>query len=715
MSDAEPAAEPEPEPAAEGGVEQVEASESADGPWAPTEDALAHVAALDATRVAAQSQLTDVLTALVRGEQELRRQQAAWRQEQADGMAALREELGRFREDATAELDSLREEQGTLRSTVDEQIGTLSSSMGDDLKAAVEAGSELNAIKTRLIALENDAKGHAETLKKHMDQIEADKAAADVLAALDQDDFDIGDNNIQNEEDIEGSDLYASVAARANSIASSTKKLLAGAMGAPTTPEAMMQYAFAKWRNATEELLAEKGDQEKVAALAEAKRLAGEAARAAKEQGEAMVQASVTRKLQDKLMFAKLEKRISDLAEAAATNDMLAKLQEECSTLQAGLEEADARAANASERADLAEQAVSPLQQRVKELQTAVAPLGTLPPAVASLSDSLDAKTPMDSFEALEREVEELKKSASGLPDDVVKELSGINDMRSELGSHARSLASLFKEKATEADLLGVKGETRSLDERLSEELERRARALQEAMDKGRADYEAGLRNLSSQMSDKPDSDWLKEFEQQIRDEVGQLRESGETMVSADDLEAQLRALRDKMAHLSGSGEGGSAVFATCLACDRPLPPPAKWKETELPPNTHGGLPRRRRPRTAEGRRRTPHREPTPHGFSRSGGGVPVGGGGGIRPMSASTVLLDGSPVPSPYAQAVGAVGASLEPMGRREDNQPEVVMRAGFPMMNPKVRPMERSEDHSGLFGRNSGAMHSRSADPVM
>ena len=56
MSDAEPAAEPEPEPAAEGGVEQVEASESADGPWAPTEDALAHVAALDATRVAAQSQ-----------------------------------------------------------------------------------------------------------------------------------------------------------------------------------------------------------------------------------------------------------------------------------------------------------------------------------------------------------------------------------------------------------------------------------------------------------------------------------------------------------------------------------------------------------------------------------------------------------------------------------------------------------------------------------
>ena len=94
--------------------------------------------------------------------------------------------------------------------------------------------------------------------------------------------------------------------------------------------------------------------------------------------------------------------------------------------------------------ADLAEQAVSPLQQRVKELQTAVAPLGTLPPAVASLSDSLDAKTPMDSFEALEREVEELKKSASGLPDDVVKELSGINDMRSELGSHARSLAVLL-------------------------------------------------------------------------------------------------------------------------------------------------------------------------------------------------------------------------------------------------------------------------------
>jgi hypothetical protein len=36
--------------------------------------------------------------------------------------------------------------------------------------------------------------------------------------------------------------------------------------------------------------------------------------------------------------------------------------------------------------------------------------------------------------------------------------------------------------------------------------------------------------------------------------------------------------------------------------------------------------------------------------------------------------------------------------------------------MMNPKIKPHERSEDHSRLFGRNDlGGHHTRSANAVM
>lgn len=37
-----------------------------------------------------------------------------------------------------------------------------------------------------------------------------------------------------------------------------------------------------------------------------------------------------------------------------------------------------------------------------------------------------------------------------------------------------------------------------------------------------------------------------------------------------------------------------------------------------------------------------------------------------------------------------------------RWDSHPEIVMRGGFPMMNPKVKPHERVDDHSRLFGKN-------------
>ena len=672
--------------------------------------------------------LTDLLLQLVNGEQELRASLEALRKGQGDDLAALRAELQRFRDDTNAELDSMREGQEKLTADMKD----LSSGMGEDLQAALAAGSELNSLKTRVGQVESLANAHETVLKRQADQIEADKAAQDVLAGLDRDAFN-ADIDPDDDDDMENSELFNQIAKRTNAIASSTKNLMAGAMGAPTNPTAMMEGAFSKWRAVVEEQILERkieaGDVEAKARDAEAKaakQALEDAARTASEQAEAMVQASVTRKLQDKLMFAKLDQRLNDLAaKQAADSELLGqveKLKEECEGLERGLRNADAVATSASERADAAERALAPLRDGLTGLQKDIAPLSALPPAVASMSDAMAGKTPMEKFKLLEEEVARLtEKTGDGLPPELqamLKELGGLSDMQKELQSHAKSLASLFNEKATEADLLGAKNDTRSVDERLSDEIERRAAALQAAMDKARADWEAGLGKLNTQIADRPDANWLSEFEQQIRDEMARLRASGESTVTKEELEEQLRRLRARLASLSGQpGDGGSAAFATCLACDRPLPNPDKWKDTPqdysqsgLPNPRNRATQRTRRPRSSDGRYRTKSIESPQFHRPRSGGGSRVG-----VTMSGTVAYGGDSSSLDARDYAVASVGGSLEPLGRRDD-QPEVVMRGGFPMMNPKIKPHERSEDHSRLFGRNDlGGHHTRSANAVM
>ncbi len=665
--------------------------------------------------------VTEVLMQLVQGEVDLRASIEALRKGHGDDLAALRAEFTRFREDTNAELDSMREGQEKLTG----DMRQLNSSMGNDLQAALSAGAELNTLKTRIGQVESLANVHETVLKRQADQIEADKAAQDVLAGLDKGAFDV-DINPDDDDDMESSELFNQVSKRTNAIASSTKSLMAGAMGAPTTPAAMMHSAFGKWRAAVEEAKIEAGDEKAKIREEEAKatrQALEDAAKVAVERAEAMVQASVTRKLQDKLMFAKLDKRISDMAAWQAENtellSQIGKLKEECEGLERGLRNADAVATSASARADAAEQALAPLQQRLTELQKDFAPLSALPPAVASITDAMAGKTPMEKFKLLQDEVARLgEKTGDGLPPELqtmLKELGSLSEMKKELQSHAKSLASLFSEKATEADLLGAKNDTRSVDERLSDEIERRAAELQAAMDKARSDWESGLGKLNSQIANKPDSDWLSEFEQQIRDEMARLRASGESTVTKEELEEQLRRLRAKLAVLSGQpADGGSAVFATCLACDRPLPNPDNWKDSPPDysqnslPNPRSRTQRPRRPRSSDGRYRTRSIESPQFQRPRSGGTSRVG-----VTLSGAVAYGDNSAEARDYA--VASVSGSLEPLGRRDD-QPEVVMRGGFPLMNPKVKPHERSEDHSRLFGRNDlGGFHSRSANAVM
>ena len=672
------------------------------------------------------AQLTDVLMQLVQGEQELKESLAALRKEKIDDLAAMRAELQRFKDDTNAEMDTMRAGQEKL-AAASAQLG---STMGEDLEAALSAGAELNSLKTKLNNIESLTNAHEDLLKRQADQIEADKAAMDVLAGLDQDAFN-ADIDHDDEDAMENSELFAQVSKRANAIASSTKNLMMGAMGAPSTPEAMRDWAFTKWKNAVTEQVQERliaeGDAEALQKEVETKAAIEEAAAAAKkqaDQAEAAVQASVTRKLQDKLMFAKLESRIQNLADKqTADGDLLGelgKLKAECEGLDRGLRNADAAATAANEAATTADLRCQTAEQKLQELKKDVAPLTALPPAVQQMSDAMNGKTSLDKFALLEEEVRKLQaKTGEGVPPELqslLKELGGLGDMQTQLQSHAKSLASLFNEKATEADLLGARNDTKSVDERLSEEIERRAAALQAAMDQARIDWESGIGKLNSQIADKPDSNWLSEFEQQIRDEMARLRANGESTVTKEELEAQLKKLRARLAALSGSGssDGGSAVFATCLACDRPLPGPEKWKETPTDyssaglPNNRSRSSRPRRPRSGDGRYRTKSIESPQFHRPRSAAGSRVG-----VTLSGALAYGDGS---QSADYAVASVGGSLEPMGRRDD-QPEVVMRGGFPMMNPKVRPHERSEDHSRLFGRNDGlsGIHTRSADAVM
>lgn len=86
-----------------------------------------------------------------------------------------------------------------------------------------------------------------------------------------------------------------------------------------------------------------------------------------------------------------------------------------------------------------------------------------------------------------------------------------------------------------------------------------------------------------------------------------------------------------------GSGDESGAVAFRCLACDRPLPPANEWT---APASNMSTLAKQRRPRTSNGVRRTASR-------------------GGSRNIG---------------------------------DDQSEIVMRGGFPMMNPKVAPEDRT-----------------------
>ena len=140
----------------------------------------------------------------------------------------------------------------------------------------------------------------------------------------------------------------------------------------------------------------------------------------------------------------------------------------------------------------------------------------------------------------------------------ILGELEKVGDMRSQIASHAKSLAALFLEKAAADETAQNKSEISKVDAKLHEEIERRTAALQQALDQGKADWASAQKGMAEQLSAKPDATWMAEFEAQLRTEMDKLRETGSSSVSKHDLERQLRQLRDRLAALSPTTDGGN-------------------------------------------------------------------------------------------------------------------------------------------------------------
>ena len=181
----------------------------------------------------------------------------------------------------------------------------------------------------------------------------------------------------------------------------------------------------------------------------------------------------------------------------------------------------------------------------------------------------------------------------------------------------------------------------------MASEIEKEMNGMLKNMAQAKADWQKNLNHLGQTVDTKADKTWLSELEASIQAELDKLngRGTGVTKKELDRYLAELRAQLDAMQ--GGAAESGSAAFR-CIACDRTLPEAASWR-----------MPKQQ----------------------------PIG-----RP-AAVTAGLEPSMVSNRHHQSRNRTAATA---------QSERIYKAGFPMVNPKIRPSDRRLDHSRTFGKN-------------
>ena len=268
------------------------------------------------------------------------------------------------------------------------------------------------------------------------------------------------------------------------------------------------------------------------------------------------------------------------------------------------------------------------------------------------LLDMLPKKADQLSLDAMLLELETMQKEFAdlrdkGLPQEVLdgletlKSMKGLKEM---LSTHASKLANIFTSMATQDELGKMDNQLQDLDAKTRSEIEKQAMDLVNQMSQHSEDWQRNLNQLGQNINEtyRP---WMSELEAAIRAEIDKLKSRG-VGVSEKELEKRLAHLRAVLEGLQGSGETGSAAFR-CIACDRVLPEAGSWGQIKQ----------------KESAGKKPHPKPANNPASLGNRGD-------------------------------GRLRVAM-PKGER-------IYRAGFPMVNPKVRPRDRKLDHSRTFGRN-------------
>eukprot|EP01052_Picozoa_sp_SAG31_P024902 SAG31_NODE_2150_length_6327_cov_4.325947_6_plen_974_part_00 len=295
-------------------------------------------------------------------------------------------------------------------------------------------------------------------------------------------------------------------------------------------------------------------------------------------------------------------------------------------------------------------------QEACEGLRQKVEPIPSLQQAVWDVKQVLPRKVDeaelgrlQMQFEKLERQAEEAAKHkpGAGLGPDVEAALLALAqmDLRGILSEHAMKLAELFNKKASLDDISNAMASMKDLDAKMAQEIETRADSIISEFNQTREDWNQNLNQLGTAINTKADEVWLKSLEEQIREEMEKMRKkTGGKGISKKELDAKLAELRSKLTAAGGLQETGSAVFR-CIACSRPLPQTDKW--------------------------------------SGPAGAVPLERPAAIGPQ----------------------FGGAKERQGKQfKDNDADVIMKGGFPMLNPKTKGNRKMtpEETSRMFGKN-------------
>ena len=312
----------------------------------------------------------------------------------------------------------------------------------------------------------------------------------------------------------------------------------------------------------------------------------------------------------------------------------------------------------------------------VGDLEAAFQPLQNLPSQMYEVKEQLPRKLDESALGKFEMQQAQLMAAVSTIAEktaEVSPELqtalitmNQMQGVKGVVGEHAEQLTRLFVEKAGVDDLSETQSMMQKFDSSMAEELERRAQELMSQFEGAKLDMQRNLTQLGSTINNQADKVWMEELEQSIRAEMDKLRKAGGKGISKKELDARLKELRETMSTVGM--EKSSALVVRCLCCDRcafaPFASPGSCPTT-------GKLFLRRLnssflPFITLLELLYKSRRPCRPLADQSGG---------LKASASSTPIRTAKPRKTPI-----------------KENQPEVVMRGGFAMTNPKVPPGKRS-----------------------